>query len=212
MPLRLRESMLRGLHPLALVLACAPAAALVVRFATDSLGADPVEELTHVSGEWGLRFVFVSLAITPLRRFAGLAALAPLRRTFGLAGFAYAALHFATWSILDLGLDLSSIAADILERPYVTAGMAAFTILAVLAATSTRAAMKRLGKRWITLHRAVYAAALLALLHHFWLIKADYRPALFHAAILTALFAARLVDRLRRARVREPVARTQPAG
>ncbi len=212
MQVRLREQRVRWLHPVALLLACAPAAGLALRFLQDEIGPDPIEELTHVTGEWGLRFVLLSLAITPLRRFFGLSVLAPLRRTFGLAGFAYAALHFSTWATLDLGLDLPAIAADIVERPFVTAGMAAFTILAALAATSTRAAMKRLGKRWITLHRAVYAAAALAVLHHFWLIKADYRPAFVHAAILTALFAARLADRLRRGRVRGPVAGAQPAG
>jgi methionine sulfoxide reductase heme-binding subunit len=212
MQVRLREQRARWLHPVALLLVCAPAAGLALRFLQDEIGPDPIEELTHVTGEWGLRFVLLSLAITPLRRFFGLSVLAPLRRTFGLAGFAYAALHFSTWATLDLGLDLPAIAADILERPFVTAGMAAFTILAALAATSTRAAMKRLGKRWITLHRAVYAAAALAVLHHFWLIKADYRPALVHAAILTALFAARLADRLRRGRVRGPVAGAQPTG
>ncbi|MBY0398799.1 ferric reductase-like transmembrane domain-containing protein, partial [Myxococcota bacterium] len=118
--------------------------------------------------------------------------------TFGLAAFAYALCHLLVWSILDLGLDPSSLAEDLTERPYVMAGMAAFTILAALAATSTRAAMKRLGARWVTLHRAVYAAALLAIVHYFWLIKADYRPAWVHAAILAGLLGARVLWRFRR--------------
>jgi sulfoxide reductase heme-binding subunit YedZ len=177
----------------AVAIACLPAALLGLRFATRGIGAEPIEELTHTSGEWGLRLLLLSLAITPLRRLTGWRFLAPLRRTFGLAGFAYAAAHLLTWSVLDRELDASAIAEDLTERPYVMAGMASFAILTALAATSTRAAMKRLGRRWIRLHRAVYAAAGLALLHHFWLIKADYRPAFVHAAILTALLAARVL-------------------
>jgi sulfoxide reductase heme-binding subunit YedZ len=188
----------KHIQALAVALACLPAAVLLVRFATQGVGADPIKELTHTTGDWGLRFVFLSLAITPLRRFSGWRFVAPLRRTFGLAGFAYAAAHMLTWSILDLGLDPAEIALDLTERPYVMAGMAAFLILAALAATSTRRAMKRLGRRWLTLHRSVYAAAALALLHHFWLIKADYRPALVHAAILASLFGARILWRLTR--------------
>lgn len=186
------------IQALAVSLACLPAAVLLVRFATQGVGADPIKDLTHTTGDWGLRFVFLSLAITPLRRFSGWRFVAPLRRTFGLAGFAYAAAHMLTWSVLDLALDPAAILEDLTERPYVMAGMAAFLILAALAATSTRRAMKRLGRRWLTLHRSVYAAAALALLHHFWLIKADYRPALVHAAIFAALFGARILWRLTR--------------
>ena len=182
----------------AVAVACLPAAVVLARFATEGVGADPIKTLTHTTGDWALRFVFVSLAITPLRRFSGWRFVAPLRRTFGLAGFAYAVAHMLTWSILDLGLDTAAIAKDLTERPYIMAGMAAFLILTALAATSTRRAMKRLGRRWLTLHRSVYAAASLALLHHFWLIKADYRPALVHAAILASLFGARIAWRLTR--------------
>ncbi len=188
----------KRIQALAVALACLPAAVLLVRFTTQGVGADPIKELTHTTGDWGLRFVFLSLAITPLRRFSGWRFVAPLRRTFGLAGFAYAAVHMLTWSVLDLGLDPTAIVEDLTERPYVMAGMATFLILSALAATSTRRAMKRLGRRWLTLHRSVYAAAALALLHHFWLIKADYRPALVHAAILASLCGARILWRLTR--------------
>jgi len=190
----------KRLGPLAVAVACLPAAALALRFATEGVGPDPIKDLTHTSGDWALRFVLVSLAITPLRRLSGWSALAPLRRLFGLAAFAYAVAHLLTWSILDLGLDPAALAEDLTERPYVMAGMASFAILLALAATSTRASMKRLGRRWITLHRAVYAAAALALLHYFWLIRADYRPAIIHSAILAALLGARLAWGLRRAR------------
>lgn len=201
---RLRRRSARRLQAIAIALAGLPAAGLAVEFLRHGAGADPIKALTHLTGEWGLRFVLLSLAITPARRWLGLAWLAPLRRTFGLAGFAYAAAHLLVWSVLDLGLDPASLLEDLTERPYVMAGMAAFVLLSALAATSTRSAIKRLGRRWIVLHRAVYAAAGLALLHHFWLIKADYRPALVHAAILALLFGARIADRWRR----NPVAAT----
>lgn len=182
----------------AIAVACGPALALAGRAAIEGPGADPIKDWTHATGEWALRFLLISLAVTPLRRFAGLRGIAPLRRTFGLAAFAYALAHLLIWSVLDLGLEPAALVEDLTERPYVMAGVAAFSILAALAATSNRAAMKRLGARWVSLHRAVYAAALLALLHYFWLIKADLLPAWIHAAILTLLFAARLLWRFRR--------------
>lgn len=194
MPRRGIESRVQAI---ALFLAALPGAVLALRFAIEGIGADPIKVLTHTTGDWAIRFVFLSLAITPLRRFSGWRWLAPLRRSFGLAGFAYAAVHMLTWLVLDLGLDPEAVAEDLTERPYVMAGMSSFLILTALALTSTRRAMKRLGRRWVTLHRGVYLAAPLALVHHFWLIKADYRPALVHAAILAAVVAARWLWRLR---------------
>ncbi len=188
----------RRVHGLVLALVGLPAAALALSFAIHGVGADPIKTLTHTSGAWAIRWLFACLAITPLRRLTGWRWLAPLRRTLGLAAFAYAVAHLLTWSVLDLGLDPALLAEDLGERPYVMVGMAAFLILAVLAATSTRRAMKRLGRRWPALHRLVYAAAGLALLHHFWLIRADYLPALVHAAILAVLLGARAAHRLRR--------------
>jgi len=176
---------------IAILICLAPAVGLAARFALSGFGANPVDDITHVTGEWGLRFLLISLAITPARRFLGWAWAAPLRRTFGLASFGYVCLHLATWAYLDLGLDVAAIWADVLERPYVTAGMGAFLLLALLAATSTRGSIKRLGSRWIKLHQLVYPAAFFAILHYFWLIKADYRPAIVHGAILAGLFFAR---------------------
>lgn len=187
----------QGVQALAILLSALPALALAYRFGTEGPGANPIEEVTHVTGEWGLRLVLLSLAITPLRRWLGWSWAAPLRRSFGLAGFAYASLHLTTWAFFDLGLEVGAILEDLTERPYVMAGMAAFSLLLCLAITSTRRWMKRLGARWVQLHRLVYLAAILAVIHHFWLIKADYRPAIVHAAVLTTLFAARLVWRAR---------------
>jgi len=180
-------------HTIVVALAALPALALALRFALEGLGANPIEDVTHLTGEWALRLVLCSLAITPLRRFFGWSGIAPLRRTLGLAGFAYAFVHLVTWSIIDLGLDFDAIVEDLTERPYVMAGMAAFTLLSILAATSTRASMRRLGKRWVKLHRIVYVAAALGVVHHFWLIKADYRPAIVHAVLLAGLLGARLL-------------------
>lgn len=184
-------------HWIAIGLAALPAIGLAIEFALNGPGANPIEEITHVTGEWGLRLILLSLAVTPARRWFGWRRIAPLRRTLGLAGFSYACLHLSTWAFLDHGLDASAIFEDLSERPYVMAGMGAFCLLLPLALTSTRSAMKRLGQRWIRLHRAVYAAAILAIIHHFWLTKADYRPAIVHATILALLLAARLVWRAR---------------
>ncbi len=187
----------RRLQAIAIFVMALPALALAARFGTQGLGANPIEEITHTTGEWALRWLLASLAITPARRWLGWSRLAPLRRTLGLASFTYAGVHLTTWAFLDLGLDLAAIFEDLTERPYVMAGMAAFSLLLSLALTSTRASMKRLGSRWISLHRVVYVAAVLAVVHHFWLIKADYRPAIVHGSILAALLAARLLWRAR---------------
>ncbi len=185
------------LQAITILVTLLPALGLGFRFATEGPGANPVDDLTHVTGEWGLRFLLLSLAVTPARRFLGWHWAQPLRRTLGLAAFCYAAAHLATWSVFDLGLDLRAITEDVLERPYVTAGMAAFVILSALAVTSTRGWIRRLGSRWVSLHRMVYAAGALAVLHHFWLVKADYRPAIVHGVLLAGLLAARLVWRAR---------------
>ncbi len=186
-------------HWIVIVLAAGPAVGLATEFAINGPGANPIEEITHLTGRWGLRLILLSLAVTPARRWFGWRQIAPLRRTLGLAGFSYACLHVSTWALLDHGLDAGAIFEDLTERPYVIAGMASFSLLFTLAVTSTRAAVKRLGQRWVRLHRAVYAAAILAVIHHFWLTKADYQSAIVHATILALLLSARLIWRARRA-------------
>jgi sulfoxide reductase heme-binding subunit YedZ len=139
------------------------------------------------------------LAITPLRRLSPrLAALAPFRRTFGLLAFLYATLHALTFFALDLGFALARLAEEIAERPYVTLGFAALCLLAPLALTSTRGWQRRLGPRWVKLHRLVYVAAALAAAHFVWLVKKDLREPLIYAALLALLLGARVVWRLRR--------------
>jgi sulfoxide reductase heme-binding subunit YedZ len=133
----------------------------------------------------------LTLAITPARRLLGWSRLAPLRRTLGLTAFAYACLHLLTYLVLEHFFDWRSIAEDVLERRYVTAGFAAFLCLVPLAVTSTDAMVRRLGRRWNALHRLVYAAAALGVVHFLWLVKADLREPLVYAALLTGLLGQR---------------------
>jgi methionine sulfoxide reductase heme-binding subunit len=195
----------------AITVAClAPAVWLAWRAAVGDLGANPIETVEHTTGAWALRLLLATLAVTPLRRLTGWQAIATQRRTLGLFAFAYASAHFLTWSVLDNGLDLAAIAEDIAKRPFVTVGFAAFLLLIPLAATSTRASIRRLGKRWISLHRAVYLAAALGVLHFFWLVKKDLRSPLIHAAVLAALLGARVwlhYSKSRSSTVRRPSAR-----
>jgi sulfoxide reductase heme-binding subunit YedZ len=186
----------------ALALACAsPLLWLLAAFVRDDLGANPVERVTHTTGAWALRFLVLTLAVTPLRRATGWRGIAPWRRTLGLWTFAYALLHFATYALLDLGLDPGALGEDLRERPYIMLGFTAFTILALLAATSSRAAVRRLGGSWRKLHRLVYVAGVLAVLHFFWLVKADLREPAIYAALVTLLLGARLQGRLRARRL-----------
>lgn len=188
------------IHAAIIAAALVPAAALAWRAAADTLGANPIEEITHETGLSALRLLLASLAITPLRRLAGWNALAPYRRTLGLLAFGYACLHIATYVALDLFFDFAAILEDVAERPYVTAGFAAFCCLVPLALTSTRASIRRLGaKRWTALHRLVYAAGLAAVVHFLWLVKADLREPLAYAAVLVLLLGARIRGRLARA-------------
>lgn len=176
----------------AVVLGLLPLAALGVRAAGDHLGADPVETLTHETGEWALRLLLASLAVTPARRWLGWAWAAPLRRTLGLLAFTYASLHLLVWVVLDQFFDPRAMLEDVIERRYVTAGMTAWLLMLPLALTSTRAAQRRLGRRWQTLHRAVYASAAAAVVHFLWLVKADLAEPLVYAAVLAILLGLRL--------------------
>jgi sulfoxide reductase heme-binding subunit YedZ len=174
-----------------------PALSLVVRALAGRLGANPIETVTHVTGEWTLRLLLATLAVTPARRLLGWSGLAPYRRTLGLLAFSYACLHFSTWLALDHFFDWRAIVDDVLERPYVTAGFAAFLCLVPLAITSSRAWVRRLGRRWVALHRLVYAAAVLAVVHFLWLVKADVLEPLVYGAVLLGLLALRLSPRAR---------------
>ena len=195
----------------AIFAAClAPALWLAGQAAFGDLGANPIESVEHTTGAWALRLLLATLAVTPLRRLTRWQAIATQRRTLGLFAFAYASAHFFTWSVLDNGLEWASISEDIAKRPFVTVGFTAFVLLIPLAATSTRASIKRLGKRWIKLHRLVYVTAALGVLHFFWLVKKDLRPPLVYAAVLAVLLGVRVWWRYSKSRsstVRRPSAR-----
>ena len=194
----------RVLQVFAITSGVLPAASLVASALTDGLGANPVEHVTHVTGDWALRFLLLSLAVTPLRRLLGWSWAAPLRRTLGLTAFGYACCHYFIYLSLEHFFDWQLIVEDALKRRYVWAGFAAFLCLVSLAVTSTRAMVRRLGRHWSSLHRLVYLAAVLAVIHFLWLVKSDLREPLLYAAVLTLLLGLRLWFRLARSRTRKP--------
>ena len=188
----MRRARARALHAALIAAATLPALWLALRAARGALGANPIEELTHETGKWALRFLLLSLAVTPARRAFGLASLAPWRRSLGLVAFGYACLHVSVYFVLDWFFDWAAIWKDVAERPYVTAGATAFACLLPLAATSTRGAIRRLGgRRWQRLHRLVYLAGLAAAVHFLWIVKADTREPLLYGGLLAVLLAAR---------------------
>ena len=187
-----------GLKALAHALALLPLALLVRGVVLDSLGADPVAEITHATGTWALRLLLLGLALTPLRRLTGQAWPIRFRRLVGLYAFFYACLHLATWLVLDLGGFWTQVFDDLVKRPYIMLGFAAWLCLLPLAITSTRGWMRRLGRRWGQLHTLVYGAGVLAVAHYLWLVKADLREPLVYAAILGVLLGLRGYWRWRR--------------
>jgi sulfoxide reductase heme-binding subunit YedZ len=173
-------------------LALLPLALLVRDALGDALGADPVATLTHRTGDWALRGLLACLAMTPLRRLLDRPWPIRFRRLLGLYGFFYACLHLSVYVVLDFGGDIAHLVEDIARRPYITVGFTAWLLLVPLALTSTRAAMRRLGRRWGQLHRAVYVAALLGVVHYYWGVKADVREPLVYAGVLAVLLGARV--------------------
>lgn len=169
-----------------------PFAWLAYAVLTNRAGANPVEFATHGTGEWALRFLLFSLAITPLRKLISLPDLIKFRKMLGLYAFFYATVHFLIWLILDKSFDLAGMLADTVKRPFITAGMAALVVMIPLAITSTTGWIRRLGKRWRILHRLVYFSAVAAVVHFYWLVKSDVREPLFYAALLGVLFLFRL--------------------
>lgn len=157
-----------------------------------SLSADPIKELTHQTGLWALRILLLTLAVTPLRLVTRRNWLIRYRRLLGLTAFFYVCIHFSIYVFLDLGLYWSDLLADIAKRPYITVGFSAFLLLIPLALTSTRAMKRRLGRRWVKLHRLIYLIGPLAVLHFLWQVKADTREPLIYGAILLVLLMIRI--------------------
>ena len=171
---------------------------------TGTLGANPVENLQDRFGNWGLRFMLIALAVTPLRLISGQNWLTRFRRMLGLFAFFYVLLHFVVWLVLDQQLTLPAIYEDIFERPFITIGFASLLILLALALTSTAGMRRRLGRRWQKLHNWVYAAAILGIWHYWWQVKLDASDPAIYAAILAALLGYRIWHKKRRPAVRQP--------
>jgi sulfoxide reductase heme-binding subunit YedZ len=171
------------------------------------LGANPIEHITRSTGWWTLAFLLITLTVTPLRRFSNWNWLLKLRRMFGLFAFFYVCLHFTTYIWLDQFFDWHGILKDIGKRPFITVGFSAFVLLIPLAATSTNAMVRRLGgRRWQRLHRAVYAIAVLGVLHFWWLVKKDITEPLVFGALLGLLLLIRLIFAARKAGASTPPA------
>lgn len=178
--------------PLVFVLCLLPLAHLAWDAVHGTLGTDPVAQLEHRSGDWALRLLLATLAITPLRRISGWHKAIRFRRMLGLFAFFYVSVHLAIYLAIDLGGFWSQLLGEIVKRPYITVGFAAWLLLIPLALTSTKGMMRRLGRRWQPLHRLAYLIALLGVLHYFWLVKADHREPALYLAIWIALMCARL--------------------
>jgi sulfoxide reductase heme-binding subunit YedZ len=162
------------------------------------LGANAVERIQDTLGQWGLRFLVITLAITPLRDWFDAPELIQLRRMLGLYAFFYVLAHFLTWLILDQGLYWPGVLEDIGKRPFITIGFLALVLLIPLAVTSTNGMMRRLGKRWKSLHRLVYVITLLGVWHYWWQVKADIREPLIYLSITAVLLGWRLWKKRRR--------------
>jgi sulfoxide reductase heme-binding subunit YedZ len=180
------------LKPVAFILCLIPFGQLLYRAYTNDLGANPIETITRFTGSWSLLILLASLAVTPLRRLTGWNELIRYRRMLGLFAFSYAALHFATYMVLDLYFDFSAIAKDILKRPYITVGFSALMLMIPLAITSNSKMIRRLGKRWQQLHYLVYAIAILGVIHFYWLVKADITRPAQYGLVLALLLGFRL--------------------
>ena len=184
-----------GIFALALV----PLGILAWRGATDGFSANPIEDITHFTGDWTLRFLLITLSVTPLRRLTGWNRLLRYRRMLGLFAFFYASLHFLTWLVLDQFFDWDEIVKDIAKRPFITVGFSAFLLLVPLAITSNNRMVQKLGARWRTLHKLVYVIGTLGVLHFLWLVKADVREPVIYALVLITLLVLRLPAPWRRA-------------
>ncbi len=180
------------LKPLIFLICLVPLAQLGWGLYNGALQPNPVEALLHGTGDWALRLLLVTLAITPLRRLTGWRRPVLWRRMLGLFSFFYAALHFTIWLVLDRELMWGLVVEELSKRPYIMVGFAALSILLALAVTSNVFSMRRLGANWKRLHRLAYLAALLGILHYWWLVKADVREPLIYLSIFVVLMGLRL--------------------
>jgi sulfoxide reductase heme-binding subunit YedZ len=164
---------------------------------TGGLGANPVEAILDRFGNWALRFIMITLAITPLRRVTGWNWLSRFRRMLGLFTFFYAFMHFVTWFVLDREMRLNDVVEDLTERPFIALGFTAVVLLSALAVTSFATIRRRMGKRWQSLHNMAYVIGILGVWHYWWQVKKDVTEPLIYAAILAVLLGARIIKHWR---------------
>jgi len=195
------------------LLCLVPLGILVFRALTANLGANPVEFIQHATGDWTLRFLVITLCISPFRKLLKLPDLIRFRRMLGLFAFFYACLHFLTYLGPDQSFDLAAMWKDVAKRPFITMGFAAFVLLIPLALTSTAGWIRRLGgRRWQLLHRLIYLSAICGVIHYYWLVKSAVLRPLTYAAIVAVLLLWRIVDWLiRRSRATAATPKTQSA-
>jgi sulfoxide reductase heme-binding subunit YedZ len=187
--------MVRPFKPFVFLACLLPLARLGWKAYMGLLGANPIEVITHSTGDWTLLFLLITLAVTPLRRLSGQPWLIRYRRMFGLFAFFYVTLHFLTYIWLDKFFNVQDMLADIAKRKFITVGFTGFVLLIPLALTSTSGWIRRLGgKRWQALHRLIYAAAICGVIHYLWLVKADIRKPLQYGTVLAVLLGYRLVS------------------
>ncbi len=178
--------------PIVFMLCLMPLGVLFYWYLVDSLGANPIETVNRRTGDWALRFLLITLAITPIRRLTRWNSLVNYRRMLGLFTFFYVCVHLTSYTVLDQFFNFSEIFADILKRPFITAGFSAFILLIPLAITSNDKMVEKLQHHWVKLHKLVYIVAMLAVLHFWWMVKIDTREPMIYAVILFFLLAFRL--------------------
>jgi sulfoxide reductase heme-binding subunit YedZ len=197
---RLFRDQIAAFKPLVFAACLLPLATIAWDAWHGALGTDPVAQLEHRSGDWALRLLLATLAITPLRRVTGWNKVVRFRRMLGLFAFFYVSVHLTIYLVVDLGGFWSQLLGEIAKRPYITVGFAAWLLLIPLALTSTNAMMRRLGRNWQRLHRLVYLIALLGVLHFLWLVKADHREPAIYLGVLVVLLLLRVPFVARRQR------------
>jgi methionine sulfoxide reductase heme-binding subunit len=185
--------MIRRFKPVVFLTCLIPLALLAWKAYNQALGANPIEVITHATGDWTLRFLLITLSVTPIRKLTGQLWLIRYRRMFGLFAFFYGTLHFLTYIWLDKFFDLHEMLHDVAKRKFITVGFTGFVLLIPLALTSTKGWIRRLGgKRWQALHRLIYFSAMAGVIHYWWLVKADIHKPLEYAAILAVLLGYRI--------------------
>ena len=189
--------MVRLVKPVIFFMALIPFIWLLLKVFQNDLGPDPAQALSIETGEWALRFLLLTLAITPFRQIFRVAEIARLRRMIGLFAFFYASIHFLSWMAFILGFRWLAIAEELVERPYITVGFLAYVILFLLGVTSTNSMVRRLGKNWKRLHKFVYAASILAIVHLLWILRTDVTEAVIYGILLAILLGYRIIRKLK---------------